>query len=88
MQRTLSGKVLVLRNACVLDGLVGIVDDRHRLKMRDVKGLMDEPKRAIGQRAEAEVEIFVDRARIDNVLVEDVVAHIAKAGRSQTVRSR
>jgi len=49
---------------------------------------MDEPKRAIGQRAEAEVEIFVDRARIDNVLVEDVVAHIAKAGRSQTVRSR
>ena len=77
--RLLPGQMLILADPRVGHIRRRIIDRSDRLKMLLIDRLVIEIQAAVRQLAEAEIEIFIDRASVDDVGGFDLVAHIAKS---------
>lgn len=60
--------------------LIGIIDDRSRLKHRPIVGLVPKFERPVGQLAEPMVEEFVDRPGVDHLGVGHESGDLAVIG--------
>ncbi len=69
----LPGQVLIFGDPRVGHLRIRIIDHRDRLELVLVDHLMLEAQASVGQLAEAEAEIFVDRAGEDDVAGVDLV---------------
>ena len=72
----LAGEVLVLRDTRVRNILRGVVDDRHRLKLRLIERLVPELEAAVRQGTEAMFEICINRASEDGSSCEMIAGDL------------